>query len=886
MALATPLPAEGVAADIEEHTAGSSLPAAEVALLAPVIQSFLRRHPGDDTSLVVRAAETATVAHAGQLRRSGEPYITHPIAVAGIVADLGLDAQTVAAALLHDAVEDTGVTNEIIERDFGPTVAVIVDGVTKLDRLQFDSKEAQQAATVRKMLVAMANDWRVLIIKLADRLHNMRTLSVMPEWKRRRTAQETLDIYAPLAHRLGIQEVKWQLEDLAFATLHPKRYAEIEQMVATRAPSRDEFLARVLVVVRERMAASGVAAEVTGRPKHLWSIYEKMVVRGKEFDDLFDLVGIRVIVESEKDCWAALGSIHAIWPPVQGRFKDYINSPKFNLYQSLHTTVIGLDGKPIEVQVRTHEMHRRAEYGIAAHWGYKENPSRPDRGGPGQSVTKAGKDAGKKRGNAASGSKDATSKTSKAQRAQRPPENRPGSLPDEGTGHQPRAVKGGLRPGRKKGSQNEHGAGAEGPKTTTAKDAGSESARSNGATITPAQRAELAERDRRAERLALARETSSTTAEIEWMQRIVDFQNETTDPIEFLEALKLDLEEDEVYVFTPKGKVIALTANATPVDFAYAIHTEVGHRCIGAKVNGRLVPLDSRLNSADTVEIFTSKAPTAGPSRDWLSMVVSSRARTKIRQWFSRERREDAIEVGRDELIKELRREGLPVQKLASERTLDNLATEMSFADLDALHAAIGDNRVSARAVAQRLLRDLRGGVYEEQLPVTARQQPIAARPGRGSAVGVYVEGLDDLMVRLSRCCTPVPGDEIVGFVTRGRGVSVHRADCANAASLASRSRERLIEVEWDHRSSGVFVATIEVVAIDRSRLLADVTKVVSEHHLNIVSANTQTDADRISRMRFDVELADPGHLDSVLNLIRHLDAVYDVYRILPGKKD
>jgi guanosine-3',5'-bis(diphosphate) 3'-pyrophosphohydrolase len=834
MALATPVPAEGSTQSgesaegsvrDEEYFAGSSLPAAEAELLVPVVQAFLRRHPGDDTSLIVRAAETATVAHAGQLRRSGEAYVTHPIAVAGIVADLGLDAQTVAAALLHDAVEDTGVTTEVIERDFGPAVALIVDGVTKLDRLQFDSKEAQQAATVRKMLVAMANDWRVLIIKLADRLHNMRTLAVMPEWKQRRTAQETLDIYAPLAHRLGIQEVKWQLEDLAFATLHAKRYAEIEQMVASRAPLRDEFLARVLVSVRERLAASGVAAEVTGRPKHLWSIYEKMVVRGKEFDDLYDLVGIRVIVEAEKDCWAALGSIHAIWPPVQGRFKDYINSPKFNLYQSLHTTVIGLDGKPIEVQVRTHEMHRRAEYGIAAHWGYKVSPSRPDR--TSTSLAKGGKESSTK----TRGDKAAAKDAAKA------------------------LVDGGKDGGKK------------------------------GASMTPAQRSEMAERDRRAERLALAKETSSTTAEIEWMQRIVDFQNETTDPIEFLEALKLDLEEDEVYVFTPKGKVIALAANATPVDFAYSIHTEVGHRCIGAKVNGRLVPLDTRLNSADTVEIFTSKAPTAGPSRDWLGMVASSRARTKIRQWFSRERREDAIELGREELVKELRREGLPIQKLASDHTLADVAAVMNYADLDALHAAIGDNRISARAVAQRILRDLRGGVYEEQLPVTARQQPTAPRPGGGSAVGVYVEGLDDLMVRLSRCCTPVPGDEIVGFVTRGRGVSVHRADCANAASLASRSRERLIEVEWDHRSSGVFVATIEVVAIDRSRLLTDVTKVVSEHHLNIVSANTQTDSDRISRMRFDVELADPGHLESVLNLIRHLDAVYDVYRILPGKK-
>jgi GTP pyrophosphokinase len=822
MALATPTPAEGATEAAHDSLDGSSLPAAEAELLGPVIDAFLRRHPGDDASVIVRAAEMATVAHAGQTRRSGEPYVTHPIAVAGIVADLGLDAQTVAAALLHDAVEDTGITTDIIERDFGPSVALIVEGVTKLDRLQFDSKEAQQAATVRKMLVAMANDWRVLIIKLADRLHNMRTLSVMPEWKQRRTAQETLDIYAPLAHRLGIQGIKWQLEDLAFATLHPKRYAEIEQMVASRAPLRDEFLARVLVAVRERLVASGVNAEVTGRPKHLWSIYEKMVVRGKEFDELYDLVGIRVIVETEKDCWAALGSIHAIWPPVQGRFKDYINSPKFNLYQSLHTTVIGLDGKPIEVQVRTHEMHRRAEYGIAAHWGYKENTGKGDAGAPG---LRSGRDA-----------------------AGTPTPTRPRRVKDGGEG----------------------------------KDGSSRKAPS----MTSAQRAELVERDRRAERLALAKETSSTTAEIEWMQRIVDFQNETTDPIEFLEALKLDLEEDEVYVFTPKGKVIALAANSTPVDFAYSIHTEVGHKCIGAKVNGRLVPLDTRLNSADTVEIFTSKAETAGPSRDWLHMVASSRARSKIRQWFSRERREDAIELGRDELIKELRREGLPVQKLASDHTLAKLAETMNYADVDALHAAIGDNRISARAVTQRILRELRGGIIEEQLPVTARQQHIASRPGRSASVGVYVEGLDDMMVRLSRCCTPVPGDEIIGFVTRGRGVSVHRADCANAASLASRSRERLIEVEWDHRSSGVFVATIEVVAIDRSRLLADVTKVVSEHHLNIVSANTQTDADRISRMRFDIELADPTHLESVINLIRHLDAVYDVYRILPGKKD
>ncbi len=856
MAVATPVPAEGTSSAGEDLLRGSSVPDAEATLLRPVLESFLRRHPGDDTEIIVRAAEAASVAHTGQRRRSGEPYITHPIAVAGIVADLGLDAQTVAAALLHDAVEDTGVTTADIRRDFGKSVALIVEGVTKLDRLQFDSKEAQQAATVRKMLVAMADDWRVLIIKLADRLHNMRTLSAMPEWKQRRTAQQTLDIYAPLAHRLGIQEIKWQLEDLAFGTLHPKRYAEIEQMVASRAPLRDEYLARVLVALRERLGASGITAEVTGRPKHLWSIYEKMVVRGKEFDDLYDLVGIRVIVETEKDCWAALGSIHAIWSPVQGRFKDYINSPKFNLYQSLHTTVIGLDGDPIEVQIRTHEMHRRAEYGIAAHWGYKEHPEAGDR--PHGTATRTPKGESSER------------------RRPAPPDIRPAAGPNgpagatgSGTAADGTATKG--RPRSAKGPDGPVGGGA--PPATRRRAPASD-------------RGAGSERDRKAQQLARARETSSTTAEIEWMQRIVDFQNETTDPIEFLEALKLDLEEDEVYVFTPKGKVIALTANATPVDFAYAIHTEVGHRCIGAKVNGRLVPLDTRLNTADTVEIFTSKAETAGPSRDWLGIVASSRARTKIRQWFSRERREDAMELGREELVKELRREGLPVQKLSADGALTDLAATMNYADLDALYAAIGDNRVSARAVSQRLLRELRGGTYEAQLPVTALQQPAPSRPGRGSSVGVYVEGLDDLMVRLSRCCTPVPGDEIAGFVTRGRGVSVHRADCANAASLASRSRERLIEVEWDHRSSGVFVATIEVVAIDRSRLLADVTRVVSEHHLNIVSANTQTDTDRISRMRFDVELADPGHLESVINLIRSLDAVYDVYRILPGKKD
>ncbi len=792
-------------------------------LLEPVLRQFLAHRPGEDTGVIVRAARVAARSHAGQYRRSGEPFVTHPMAVAAVVADLGLDATTVAAALLHDSVEDSGLSLADIEEEFGGAVAAVVDGVTKLDRLQFDSKEQQQAATIRKMLVAMASDWRVLLIKLADRLHNMRTLAVMPEWKQRRTAQETFDVYAPLAHRLGVQQVRWQLEDLAFATLHPKRYAEIEQMVASRAPQREEYLARVLVAVRERLAATGLEAEVTGRPKHLWSIYEKMVVRGKEFDDIHDLVGIRVVVASEKDCWAALGAIHAIWRPVQGRFKDYINTPKFNLYQSLHTTVIGLDGKPIEVQVRTHQMHRRAEYGIAAHWDYKEHPDEPD------------------------GASDDPGPARTARRA--------------------RALKGAASVRR--------------PRSRAAPEA----AERAGDERSP-DAASKAERDRRAERQALARETGATTAEIEWMQRIVDFQNETTDPIEFLEALKLDLEQDEVYVFTPKGKVIALPARSTPVDFAYAIHTEVGHRCIGARVNGRLVPLETQLSSADTVEIITSKSSTPAPSRDWLQIVASSRARSKIRQWFSRERREDAIENGKEELARALRREGLPLHKLLGSSVLQQVADSMNLADIEALYASIGESQVSAQSIVQRMTKLLRGGGNgDDQLPTTVLPGTSRPRQVRRTGTGVYVEGLDDVMIHLARCCTPVPGDQIVGFVTQGRGVSVHRADCANAAALADRSQERLIDVEWDRGNDGVFVATIEVQAFDRSRLLADVSRVVSEHHLNIVAARTATTPDRVSRMAFDVELADPTHLHSLVSALKHLDGVFDAYRQLPGKK-
>jgi len=726
----------------------SAPPSEEV---APLVAVYRDHHPRSSPAAITKAYAWAAEAHAGQTRKSGEPYVTHPVAVATVVAELGLDDATIVAALLHDTVEDTKLSLADIEAEFGADVAGIVDGVTKLDRIKFDSKEAQQAATIRKMLVAMAKDLRVLIIKLADRLHNMRTIAAMPAWKQERTAQETLDIYAGLAHRLGMQDLKQQLEDLAFAALHPKRYAEIDHMVATRTPERELYLMQVLEDVRFRLKELRIDAEVTGRPKHLWSIYEKMVVKGREFDEIFDLVGIRVTVETVKDCYAALGSIHATWKPVQGRFKDYIAMPKFNLYQSLHTTVIGPQGKPLEVQIRSWDMHQRAEYGVAAHWNYKDN--------------------------------------------------------------------------------------------------------------------------------------NASSADLAWLNRIVDWQRETSDPDQFMANLKVDLEQDEVFVFTPKGRVVTLAVGSTPVDFAYSIHTEVGHSCIGARVNGKLVPLDTKLESGDTIEIFTSKIEGAGPSQDWLKFVATHRAGSKIRQWYSRERRVDAVATGNDELIKAMRREGLPVQKIQQGKVLDEVSSDMNYTDLDALKAAIGENHVSAKSIAERVKRHLQDvdPEREEQLSITARE-PRRRRGNKLATAGVHVEGLDDVMVRLSRCCTPVPGDEIMGFVTRGRGVSVHRSDCANARSLAMGQGDRLIDVEWDLESSGSFVASIEVKALDRSRLLRDVSATLADAHVNIISCNTLTGSDRISTMRFDFELGDPSHLESLISTIKQIDSIYDAYRVLPGQ--
>ena len=714
-----------------------------------LLTTFRDHHPRADTSLIERAYEVALGAHAGQTRKSGEPYIHHPMAVATIVARQGLDDITVAAALLHDAVEDTSIDLADLERDFGADVSLIVDGVTKLDRLHFDSREEQQAASMRKMLVALAKDLRVLIIKLADRLHNMRTLAALPEDKQQRIARETLDIYAPLANRLGMQEVKDQLEDLSLATLHPKRYSQIDQMVQDRSPERDNYVTQLIGDIERRMSDLNITAEIHGRPKHLWSIYEKMIVKGRPFDDIYDLIGVRVIVENVRDCYAVLGSIHSTWKPVHGRFKDYVAMPKFNLYQSLHTTVIGPLGKQVEFQIRTREMHQRAEHGVAAHFDYK---------------------------------------------------------------------------------------------------------------------------------------ASSPSDDMAWLGRIVEWQEETSDPGTFMANLKTDLEQDEVYVFTPRGGVITLPIGATPVDFAYMVHTEVGHKCVGARVEGRLVPLETRLNSGDTVEIVTSKQEDAGPSRDWLKFVATHKASNKIKQWYSRERRHDAIDSGYDDLVSELRRAGMSVKEFLAGQPLADVAAAMNYTDADTLYAAIGEHHVSAKAVVDRVKRAISAEQDgEEQLPATVLRPATANRPS-GSA-GVHVEGLDEMMVRLSRCCTPVPPDEIIGFVTRGRGVSVHRSDCANAASLSEGQPDRLIDVDWDGSATGNFLATIEVKALDRPGLLRDIVNVLADHHINVVGTDTVTSgADRTAKMKFDFEMGHAAHLEPLLNIIAEIDSVYDVYRVVPGQ--
>ncbi|MGV9243715.1 RelA/SpoT family protein [Streptomyces sp. NPDC003710] len=741
----------------------------------PVLEPLLRIVRSNDPKIenstlrqIERAYQVAERWHRGQKRKSGDPYITHPLAVTTILAELGMDPATLMAGLLHDTVEDTEYGLEQLRRDFGDTVALLVDGVTKLDKVKFG--EAAQAETVRKMVVAMAKDPRVLVIKLADRLHNMRTMRYLKREKQEKKARETLEIYAPLAHRLGMNTIKWELEDLAFAILYPKMYDEIVRLVAERAPKRDEYLAIVTDEVQGDLRAARIKATVTGRPKHYYSVYQKMIVRGRDFAEIYDLVGIRVLVDTVRDCYAALGTVHARWNPVPGRFKDYIAMPKFNMYQSLHTTVIGPNGKPVELQIRTFDMHRRAEYGIAAHWKYKQ-----------EAVAGASK----------------------------------------------------IR--------------TDAPRST-------------------------------------ARDKDAVN-DMAWLRQLLDWQKETEDPSEFLESLRFDLSRNEVFVFTPKGDVIALPAGATPVDFAYAVHTEVGHRTIGARVNGRLVPLESTLDNGDLVEVFTSKAPGAGPSRDWLGFVKSPRARNKIRAWFSKERRDEAIEQGKDAIARAMRKQNLPIQRILTGDSLVTLAHEMRYPDISSLYAAIGEGHVAAQNVVQKLVQALGGEEaateeIDEAVPPTRSR---GRKRRRSQDPGVVVKGVEDVWVKLARCCTPVPGDPIIGFVTRGSGVSVHRTDCVNVESL-SREPERILDVEWAPTQSSVFLVAIQVEALDRSRLLSDVTRVLSDQHVNILSAAVQTSRDRVATSRFTFEMGDPKHLGHVLKAVRGVEGVYDVYRVTSGR--
>ncbi|ALG11726.1 RelA/SpoT family protein [Kibdelosporangium phytohabitans] len=729
-------------------TAQRAAPVKQV--LEPLAAVHRELHPKADLGLLQQAYDVAEEKHRHQRRKSGDPYITHPLAVATILAELGMDTTTLVAALLHDTVEDTDYSLELLRSDFGDEVAHLVDGVTKLDKVKLGT--AAEAETIRKMIIAMAKDPRVLVIKLADRLHNMRTMRFLPPEKQARKAKETLEVLAPLAHRLGMATVKWELEDLAFAILQPKKFNEIVRLVANRAPSREEYLNAVIEELDKHLSDAKIKCTVEGRQKRYYSIHQKMIVRGRDFDDIHDLVGVRLMVEDVRDCYAAMGVVHAMWQPMPGRFKDYIAQPRFGVYQSLHTTVIGPDGKPLEVQIRTHDMHHTAEYGIAAHWRYKET----------------------------------------------------------------------------RGTHDSKGVEVD---------------------------------------------------EMAWMRQLLDWQREAADPGEFLESLRYQFSTREIFVFTPKGDVITLPAGSTPVDFAYAVHTEVGHRCIGARVNGRLVALERKLENGEVVEIFTSKAEGAGPSRDWLQFAASPRARAKIKQWFAKERREEAIEAGKDAIAKEVRRVGLPMQRLVSVDAMTALSRELRYPDISSLYAAVGEGHTSGRHVVQRLVA-LLGGVEhaEEELAERATPSTVTRRRASGDA-GVVVKGASDVWVKLARCCTPVPGDDILGFVTRGGGVSVHRTDCTNADELLAEP-ERLVDVEWAPSASSVFLVAIQVEALDRHRLLSDVTKVLADERVNILSASVQTSRDRVAVSRFSFEMGDPKHLGHVLKAVRSVEGVYDVYRV------
>lgn len=702
-----------------------------------------------DFKAIRKAHKAAQEYHGDQYRLSGEDYIQHPLQVASILADLQIDATTITAALLHDVVEDTDVKLEEVEKQFGEEVGSLIDGVTKLSHIKFRSKEEQQAESLRKMLIAMAKDIRVILIKLADRLHNMKTISHLPQKKQLRIASETIEIYAPLAHRLGISQLKWQLEDLAFETLEPKRYAQIAKTISERRSERETYVNTVISALNRELNNIKIKCEISGRVKNFYSIYQKMIQRGIDFNEIYDLSAIRVLVENLKDCYAALGIIHTLWKPVPGRFKDYIAMPKFNMYQSLHTAVIGPMGRPLEIQIRTRQMHRTAEYGIAAHWRYKEK------------------------------------------------------VTDE-------------------------------------------------------------KFDQR----------------LSWLRQMLEWQSELKDPREFMESLKIDLFEDEVFVFTPKGDVVSLRSGSTPIDFAYTIHTEVGHRCMGAKVNNAIVPLGSKLQSGDIVVILTSKA-SKGPSRDWLNIVQTSRARNKIRQWYSKEEREDTLHLGKELLHKVLRKQGIALRSAEYSKILETVSVEFNFNQSDVFLASIGAGRISPKQVATKIINAMKK--LSDQTSEEEAEEPLLTLPRRTrSAKGVSVQGIDGVLIRIARCCNPVPRDEIIGFVTRGRGVTVHRKDCPNMKQLNALP-DRIIKVYWDAKQPATYQVEIEVTAVDRTKLLRDISTIISESGVNILSANVAITKEHVAILRFIFEIGSLDHLENILNNVKKVDAVIDAHRVLPS---
>ncbi|MDP1809706.1 MAG: bifunctional (p)ppGpp synthetase/guanosine-3',5'-bis(diphosphate) 3'-pyrophosphohydrolase [Actinomycetota bacterium] len=717
--------------------------------LEALVDKVKKYNPKADVALIRRAFARAHELHELQKRKSGEAYIAHPLGVADILADMEMDTTTIAAALLHDVIEDTNVSLFNIQQEFGNEVADLIDGVTKLGRIKFKTYAEEQAENLRKMLLAMAKDIRVILIKLADRLHNMRTICYLSPEKQREKAEETLEIYAPLAHRLGIFQLKWELEDLAFFTLEPKKYDQLQKMLAESREQREGFLKDVIKQIKKDIGKMGVTGQISGRTKHFYSIYQKMIKREKDLNEIYDLSAVRIIVDSVRDCYAVLGVVHSLWRPIPGRFKDYVAMPKFNMYQSLHTTVIGPTGKPFEIQIRTDAMHKTAEYGIAAHWRYKE-----------------------------------------------------GGAPGEG--------------------------------------------------------------DR----------------QFSWLREMVDWQTETKDPREFMESLKVDLFEDEVFVFTPKGDVINLRAGSTPLDFAYAIHTDVGHHCVGAKVNNQIVSLEYRLKVGDIVDVLTSKT-SVGPSKDWLSIAKTSRARSKIRQWFSKESREDSEQLGRELIQKTLRKQGVNVAGAAQAEALGQVSKGMNFAKPETLMAAVGSGKISVKQVTAKIIKILNRSTEEVEPLLPTKLPPSFA--DRAKTTGVKVKGIDDLLIRLAHCCHPVPGDPIIGFVTRGRGLSIHRADCVNAQSL-NAFPDRILEVAWDDKQPTTYQVEIQVEALDRTKLLSDISAVLSDSGVNILTATVSTRKDRIAVFRFVFEIGNLRNLNNIINTIKHIDAVFDAYRVLPNR--